>query len=102
MSFSFYYYQFQILEGNKNTYTSVIQELTPPILASKIRFIPFSIHPRTICMRVEVYGCYYNGKLSIRGWWCGAAAIRPQEFKFNRQKLKSSEWLKASGNIQAY
>ena len=27
------------------------------MVASKVRFVPYSEHPRTVCMRVEVYGC---------------------------------------------
>lgn len=29
-------------------------------MASKVRFLPYSSHPRTVCMRVEVYGCLYT------------------------------------------
>lgn len=52
----------QILDGNVNTYTAVRTELIPPILASKIRFVPYSPLPRTVCMRVEILGCPYNGE----------------------------------------
>ena len=52
----------EILEGNTNTYIAVKQDLEPVILASKIRFHPYSPHQRTICMRVEVYGCAYDGE----------------------------------------
>ncbi|XP_042211564.1 discoidin domain-containing receptor 2-like [Homarus americanus] len=53
----------KILKGNVNTYMVVKNELIPPILASKIRFVPFSPHPRTVCMRVEVIGCPYTDGL---------------------------------------
>ncbi|XP_045112632.1 discoidin domain-containing receptor 2-like isoform X4 [Portunus trituberculatus] len=53
----------KILEGNVNTYTAVRTELVPPILASKIRFVPYSPLPRTVCMRVEVIGCPYKDGL---------------------------------------
>ena len=52
----------EIMAGNTNTYIAVKQDLDPVILASKIRFHPYSQHQRTICMRVEVYGCGYDGK----------------------------------------
>ena len=29
-------------------------------MASKVRFLPHSSHPRTVCMRVELYGCPYS------------------------------------------
>lgn len=47
----------RVLPGNVNTYLSVNQELELPFVASRIRFVPFSTHPRTVCMRVEIYGC---------------------------------------------
>ena len=37
-----------------------VQLLNPPIVASKVRFVPHSPHSRTVCMRVEVFGCQYN------------------------------------------
>ncbi|KAL1517290.1 hypothetical protein ABEB36_001072 [Hypothenemus hampei] len=49
-----------ILPGNVNTYTETKSLLDPPILASKIRFFPYSEHQRTVCMRVEVYGCKWS------------------------------------------
>ncbi|XP_071531085.1 discoidin domain-containing receptor 2-like isoform X2 [Panulirus ornatus] len=53
----------KILKGNMNTYMPVKNELVPPILASKIRFVPYSPHPRTVCMRVELIGCPYTDGL---------------------------------------
>lgn len=52
----------QVLPGNVNTYLSVNQELELPFVASRIRFVPFSTHPRTVCMRVEIYGCPWERK----------------------------------------
>ena len=48
------------MKGNTNTYVVNVQLLNPPIVASKVRFIPHSAHSRTVCMRVEVFGCLYN------------------------------------------
>ncbi|XP_059055156.1 discoidin domain-containing receptor 2-like isoform X2 [Achroia grisella] len=50
----------EILPGNTNTYLEKKNHLEPPIWASKIRFIPHSSHLRTVCMRVELYGCYWS------------------------------------------
>ncbi|XP_068082067.1 discoidin domain-containing receptor 2 [Anabrus simplex] len=47
----------KVLAGNVNTYLVASQQLELPFVASKVRFIPFSEHPRTVCMRVELYGC---------------------------------------------
>ncbi|XP_028032139.1 discoidin domain-containing receptor 2 [Bombyx mandarina] len=48
------------LTGNTNTYLEKKNHLEPPIWASKVRFIPYSSHRRTVCMRVELYGCYWS------------------------------------------
>lgn len=50
----------EIITGNINTYLVKKNNLNPPIWASKIRFIPYSSHRRTLCMRVELYGCYWS------------------------------------------
>jgi discoidin domain receptor family protein 2 len=49
-----------VIDGNSNTYLESKHELEPPIWASKIRFLPYSYHRRTVCMRVELYGCPWN------------------------------------------
>ncbi|XP_066156876.1 discoidin domain-containing receptor 2-like [Euwallacea fornicatus] len=49
-----------VLKGNINTYLESKTVLSPPILVSKLRFLPFSLHKRTVCMRVEVYGCKWS------------------------------------------
>ncbi|GIX96241.1 discoidin domain-containing receptor 2 [Caerostris darwini] len=53
----------QIFKANTNTYTSVKRTVDPPIIASKVRFVPYSLHLRTICMRVELYGCVWKDGL---------------------------------------
>ena len=52
----------QIFTGNRDVYTADINEVKPPIIAKKIRFIPYSDLPRTVCMRVEMYGCKWEGE----------------------------------------
>lgn len=54
-----------MIDGNKNTYLESKKELDHPVWASKVRFLPYSPYMRTVCMRVEVYGCYWNGKFLI-------------------------------------
>ena len=46
-----------LFKGNRDTYTEVELVLNPAFQASRLRVIPFSHHPRTICMRVELKGC---------------------------------------------
>ncbi|KAG7197509.1 hypothetical protein KM043_007188 [Ampulex compressa] len=50
----------EVIQGNTNTYLESKHELEPPLWASKIRFLPYSYHTRTVCMRVELYGCYWT------------------------------------------
>lgn len=50
----------QVITANSNTYLEEKRELDPPILASKVRFYPYSFHRRTVCMRVELYGCRWT------------------------------------------
>jgi len=54
----------QVLRGNSNTYIAEMRELRPPIRARRVRFVPVSNHPRTVCMRVELFGCDSQGYLS--------------------------------------
>ena len=50
----------QSMAGNVNTYMANKQDLVPAIVASRVRFLPLSHHPRTVCMRVELFGCPYT------------------------------------------
>ncbi|XP_066954935.1 discoidin domain-containing receptor 2-like [Macrobrachium rosenbergii] len=53
----------ELLEGNTNTYLAKTSQLSPPIVAARVRFVPYSVHPRTVCMRVELHGCPYTDGL---------------------------------------
>lgn len=50
------------MTGNSDTSSVVTHTLMPPVFASKIRILPHSIHPRTVCIRVEIKGCVLQGK----------------------------------------
>ncbi|KOC61458.1 Discoidin domain-containing receptor 2, partial [Habropoda laboriosa] len=54
----------RVLRGNSNTYLVEKQKLDLPFVASKVRFVPYSQHPRTVCMRVEIYGCVWHQYLT--------------------------------------
>ncbi|KOX81182.1 Discoidin domain-containing receptor 2 [Melipona quadrifasciata] len=43
--------------GNNNPYSEKEQVFDPAIVATKIRFIPYTSHMRMVCIRVELYGC---------------------------------------------
>ncbi|XP_039286881.1 discoidin domain-containing receptor tyrosine kinase B [Nilaparvata lugens] len=47
----------QILRGNTDTATVVSHRLMPPVFASQVRILPYSVHRRTICLRLELQGC---------------------------------------------
>jgi len=55
----------QLLAGNSNTYFAELRELRPVVIARRVRFVPYSSHPRTVCMRVELYGCSWTGQCSV-------------------------------------
>jgi len=44
-----------------NTYSAEKRVLSLTILAKRIRIIPYSSRWRTVCMRVELYGCPFHG-----------------------------------------
>ncbi|XP_060568273.1 discoidin domain-containing receptor 2-like isoform X2 [Ruditapes philippinarum] len=47
-------------EGNGNTYSAELRQVSPPIIGKRIRFIPYCRNPRTVCLRVELYGCTWE------------------------------------------
>jgi len=52
-----------VLAANTNTYDAVEHEIEgSTVIASKIRILPFSLHPRTVCLRAELKGCRYVGR----------------------------------------
>ena len=46
-----------LLTGNTDTFSEAVVHLEPAISASRVRIVPYSSHPRTVCMRVELLGC---------------------------------------------
>ena len=61
---TFFYFFLQRFRGNYDIYHTVAQRVSPYIRTRYLR-----IHPKQwrsyIAMRVELYGCRYNGKLTI-------------------------------------
>ncbi|KAL4705683.1 hypothetical protein ACJJTC_018756 [Scirpophaga incertulas] len=54
----------KLIPGNVNTYTPTKTILEAPFIASKVRFFPYAAHPRTACMRVELYGCRWKQEVT--------------------------------------
>lgn len=56
-----------LVRGNNNTYQPLEHRLRgPPILTSRVRILPFSYHPRTVCMRLELKGCKFSNGTDIQ------------------------------------
>ncbi|XP_071055936.1 discoidin domain-containing receptor 2-like isoform X2 [Onthophagus taurus] len=51
----------QILRGNSDTASVESHKLMPPVFASRVRVLPYSVHRRTVCLRLELLGCFYEG-----------------------------------------
>lgn len=49
-----------LLVGNRDTFTEVKNLLSRPVLATRVRLLPYSAHPRVVCLRMELYGCNYT------------------------------------------
>ncbi|XP_061894493.1 discoidin domain-containing receptor 2 [Entelurus aequoreus] len=47
----------QVIEGNRNAYDTTLTNMEPAIIARWVRFMPVTAHTRSVCMRVELYGC---------------------------------------------
>ena len=43
--------------GNTDTNSEIKVVFKPPLLATKVRIVPYSQHPRTVCLRLELLGC---------------------------------------------
>jgi len=57
------HFMLQRFEGNDNTYSAELREVSPPIIGKRVRFIPYCRTPRTVCLRVEMYGCPWTGTI---------------------------------------
>uniref|UniRef100_A0A915D6X7 receptor protein-tyrosine kinase n=1 Tax=Ditylenchus dipsaci TaxID=166011 RepID=A0A915D6X7_9BILA len=53
----------EIIKGNVDTQSSVLQLLDGSFVAKLVRIIPVSEVTRTVCLRFEVYGCVYKDSL---------------------------------------
>ena len=52
----------EVFPGNVNPYGVAATRLDPPIVADKLRVVPVSNHPRTVCMRIELLGCNHTSE----------------------------------------
>jgi discoidin domain receptor family protein 2 len=56
----------QIITGNRDARSTVLRRLDAIIVVRKLRLIPVSELKRTVCLRLELYGCAYRG--ACFGW----------------------------------
>ena len=65
----------ELLDGNTDTTSAVRRRFEPPLVASKVRIVPYSQQPRTACLRLELYGCRYKcRRRELRECWLQAGA----------------------------
>ena len=52
------------MEANRDTYSKVQIDLSRPVVTTKVRVLPISKHPRMVCLRVELLGCWLSADVS--------------------------------------
>ena len=57
---------FHIFRGSRDTITPMYAGFEPPFQASQVRVIPFSRHPRVVCLRLELHGCTDTSKIILQ------------------------------------
>jgi discoidin domain receptor family protein 2 len=78
-----------VMEANRDTHSKVLISLkaeadggqSQGIMASKLRIIPVSSHPRTVCLRVGFLGCSARGETSFY-----SQHLMPLTFNFLKTK----------------
>ncbi|KAL3989484.1 Protein tyrosine kinase family protein [Acanthocheilonema viteae] len=55
--------QNEVMVGNSDTQSAIFRALDGGVVARNLRVIPVSEITRTVCMRVELYGCSYKDQL---------------------------------------
>uniref|UniRef100_A0A1I8EQY9 Uncharacterized protein n=1 Tax=Wuchereria bancrofti TaxID=6293 RepID=A0A1I8EQY9_WUCBA len=55
--------QDEVMAGNSDTQSTVFRTLDGGIVARNLRVIPVSEVTRTVCMRIELYGCSYRDQI---------------------------------------
>lgn len=53
----------QVIPGNSDTRTAELRVLDAPLVLRRLRVVPLSNSTRTVCLRLELYGCPYEGTL---------------------------------------
>lgn len=72
-----------VLEGNRNTYAAVYNDLDPPAVCRYVRILPFTRVSTTVCMRLELYGCSWDDCLVSYSAPEGQTLVSPALAVFN-------------------
>lgn len=58
-----YFYQFvQVFDGNTDAHSSDTIHIGPPIIAKAVRILPVVQYTQSVCLRLELYGCLWEGR----------------------------------------
>ena len=60
---------FKLFRGNDDKNTLCVRHLRHPVTARYVRIRPMFWHGVHICMRAQIYGCDYSGKLTIMAYY---------------------------------
>ena len=60
---------FKLFRGNDDKNTLCVRHLRHPVTARYVRIRPLFWHGVHICMRAQIYGCDYSGKLTIMAYY---------------------------------
>lgn len=74
------------LAANSDTYSKVelILDTKKPIVTRKVRVIPVSKHPRMVCLRVELLGCWKSPDLPLSGGESKGVEVQVVEIQTER------------------
>ncbi|KAJ1369056.1 Epithelial discoidin domain-containing receptor 1 [Parelaphostrongylus tenuis] len=72
-----------LMTGNHETTAAVRRALDPPIVASRIRIVPHSKQMRTICLRMELYGCLHKNGLLFYSTLPAGSRVGDVDFRDN-------------------
>ncbi|XP_021239463.1 epithelial discoidin domain-containing receptor 1-like, partial [Numida meleagris] len=74
-----------VIGGNEDPQGVVLKDLSPPPVAVALRVYPRAPRAMSVCLRLELYGCPWDGQLGRNdgdGAWCPAGPVFPDEDEF--------------------
>ena len=80
--------EYTVLPGNVDTYSVVKVMLDTPVVTNRIRVIPYSHYQRTVCIRMELWGCQQE-EHQVQGEQ--GSKVQPSFYSFNTSYSRSTE-----------